>query len=120
MIVLSVSGAGYSNLFGFAVNAKIIEQANAYEPNAKGTRHGWRVKFSDIEVADQEVREEIRNLPGPGIADCSLTTMGYYLEDTRTHKVEYVRELFEALRPGAARILESPHMPFDEGVLFPV
>jgi hypothetical protein len=120
MIVLTVSGAGYSNLFGYAVHAKTIGQANVYEPNPKGTRHGWRVKFSDIEVADQEVREEILNLPGPGIAECSLTTMGYYLEDTRTHKVEYVREFFEALRPGAARILETPHMPFDYGVQMPM
>jgi len=113
MAIFSAAAAGYANTFAYAVHAKTIEQSQSVvdEP---GVRNTWRISYSDIEVTDQTVREEMCSIY-PGIAECSVTSIAFSVENIRQDPRKHVQEMAEACRP-IARILASSHMPFDDGV----
>jgi len=117
MNCLSASAAGCTNLFGYATHAKTIEQSQS-RPDEPG-RCTWRVSYSDIEVTDQAVREEMCSIQ-PGIAECHVTSVAFSVEALRQDTSAQVQEFVEALRPGAARLFASSHKQFDEGVQMPM
>jgi len=119
MACFSSSAAGYTNMFGYAVHAKTIDQSQAYKENTCGARHTWRISYSDIEVTDPIVYEEMCSFL-PGIAECSMTSLAFFIEDIRLDTRPHVHEFADALRPGAARLLASSHIPFDDGVQMPM
>jgi len=118
MAIFSAAAAGYSNTFAYAVHAKTIEQTQSV-PDEPGVRHTWRISYSNIKVTDQAVREEICSIY-PGIAECSMTSLAFSLENIREDPRDHVQEMAEACRPSVARMLASSQIPFDDGVPMPM
>jgi len=111
MNCFSASAAGYTNLFGYATHAKTIENSQSI-PDEPG-RYTWRVSYSDIDVTDQAVREEMCSIQ-LGTAECHVTSIPFCLEALRQDTTPHVQEFVEALRPGAARMLASSRQQLDE------
>lgn len=116
--LLCASAAGYVNSFGYAVHPKTIEQSQSL-PAEPGVRQVWRVSYSDIEVEDQAVREEMCNIH-PGTAVCSVTSVASTVNGILQIESQIVRELAEGCRAGVDRMLASAHVQFDDRVQMPM
>jgi hypothetical protein len=114
MSVLSAAAAGYISSFGYSVHPKTIEQSQSI-PEEPGVRQVWRVTYSDIEVADVAVQEEMCNIH-PGTAECSVTSLAFTVNNVK----QMVPALEEMCRPGVARMLAYSHVQFDDGVQMPM
>lgn len=118
MSMLSSSAAGYLRSFGYAVHPKTIEQSES-QPEEPGLRQVWRVSYSDIEVADQAVREEMCNIH-PGVAVCTVTSIAFIVNTILAVESDFVKELAEGCRQGVARMLAFSNVQFDDGVQMPM
>jgi hypothetical protein len=114
MAILSASAAGYINSFGYSVHPKTIEQSQSI-PAEPGVRQVWSVTYSDIEVADVTIHEEMCNIH-PGTAECSVTSIASSV--SKVHQM--APSLAEDFRPGVARMLAYSHVQFDDGVQMPM
>jgi hypothetical protein len=118
MSMLCASAAGYINSFGYAVHPKTIEQAQSH-PEEPEVRLTWRVFYSDIEVSDQAVYEEMCNIH-PGAAECSVSSIAHIVNTIMQVESPFVQELAEGCRQGVARMLAFSHIQFDDGVQMPM
>lgn len=110
MSILSAAAAGYTDLFGYAVHAKTIEQSQS-NPDEDGFRNAWRFYYSDIEATDPAVQEEACSI-FPGAAECAISSLAVTVDGLRQATTQ-VQKLAEGCRPGVFRMLASSHMPFD-------
>jgi len=116
MAFLSAAAAKYNHSFLYCVHAKTIEQSQNSVRDPEG--HLWHVSYSDIEVSDQAVREEICSIPG--FAECTATGLAFS-EDQICHGPEQVvQEIAEGCRLGVARMVSSSFVQFEDGFRMPV
>lgn len=116
--LLTASVAGFVSSFGYAVHPKTIEQAQS-SPAETGVRQVWRVSYSDIEVEDPAVREELCKIH-PGTAECSLTSVAFIVKGMMEVESQILKDLVDGCRAGVGRMLASPHVQFEEGVQMPM
>lgn len=119
--MLASWGAGYDKCFGYAVHPKTIEQTESLAPEP-GFRQVWRIKYSDIEVADPAVREELASAAlSPGFALCSATDLKWCVSKMDQGKDDKEwKDVLHALRPpGAQMAAFNRRLLDDDGLPMP-